>query len=190
MKSLTLYTLAAALMLAYAPAASAEDAKSPIAVVNIQLIMQDSTAAKSVRDQLESKQKAFQSEITKKEEQLQKEDQELGKQRSALSKDAYEEKVRAFRNKATDVQKEVQSKKAMLDGAFERALNEIQKVVTEIIVDMSKEKGFSTAIPTSQLLYADPKLDITTEVLNKLNQKLSKIDVKFDAPAAADKGKK
>lgn len=179
MKSLRLATLAAALMVAYAPVASAQE-KPEIAVVNIQQIMQDSSAAKSVRDQLESKQKAFQAEITKKEEALQKEDQELGKQRNALSKEAYEEKVRAFRNKATDVQKEVQTKKAMLDGAFERALNEIQKVVTEIIVELSKEKGFNTAIPTSQLLYADPKLDVTSEVLSRLNQKLSKIDVKFE----------
>jgi outer membrane protein len=175
--------LAMAAALALAPAAYAQDAKPPIAVVNIQQIMQDSTAAKSVREALESKQKAFQAEITKKEESLQKEDQELGKQRSVLSKEAFEEKVKAFRAKATDVQKEVQSKKAMLDGAFERALGDIQKIVTEIISEIAKEKGFTAAIPTSQLLYADAKLDITAEVLDKLNKKLPKLEVKFEAPA-------
>ncbi len=174
------FALAAALALAYAPAASAADAPA-IAVVNIQQIMKDSTAAKSVREQLENKQKAFQGEITKKEEQLQKEDQELGKQRSVLAKEAFEEKARAFRTKATDMQKEVQSKKAMLDNGFERALSDIQKAVTEIITDLSKEKGFSLAIPTSQILYADPTMDISSEVLVRLNKKLPKLDVKFDA---------
>ncbi len=78
------------------------------------------------------------------------------------------------------MQKEVQSKKAMLDNGFERALMDIQKVVSEIIVEMAKEKGFSMAIPTSQILYADPKMDISAEVLDKLNKKLPKVTVKFE----------
>lgn len=181
MKNRLLFALLAGLSLASAPAVYAEDSKPTIAVVNIQQVMKDSTAAKSVREQLESKQKSYQAVISKKEESLQKEDQELSKQRSVLAKDAFEDKVRAFRNKATEVQKDVQSKKAMLDGAFERSLNDIQKVVTDIIADLAKEKGFLLAAPTSQILYADKKLDISDEVLDRLNKKLPKLDVKFEA---------
>lgn len=169
-------------MLTFAPSAFAAEGAG-IAVVNIQQILRESDAAKSVRTQLDNKQKEFQTEISKKEESLQKEDQALAKQRNVLAKDAFEAKVAEFRKKATEVQKEVQSKKAMLDGAFERALADIQKVVTDIIGDMSKEKGFVVALPTSQILYADTKLDITSEVLSTLNKKLSKVDVKFEAPA-------
>ena len=104
-----------------------------------------------------------------------------------LSKEAFEEKARAFSAKATDVQKEVQSKKALLDSAFERALTDIQKVVTEIIADLSKEKGFVIAVPTSQILFADKSLDVSDEVLKRLNQKLPKLDVKFEAPAKSEK---
>lgn len=189
----TLSALAAAVMLAAAPAAFADSAPANmVAVVNIQQIMEASTAAKMVREQLESKQKSFQAEITKKEEQLQKEEQDLGKQQSVLSKSAFDEKVTAFRAKVNEAQKEGPAKKALLDNAFERALAQIQKATTEIIADMSKEKGFIIAVPTSQLLYADPKLDISDEVLKRLNQKLPKLDVKFDAPApaASDKSDK
>lgn len=178
----SLYAFATALVMAYSPLAWAEDAKPAIAVVNIQQVMKESTAAKSVREQLESKQKSFQADITKKEESLKKEDQELAKQKNVLAKEAFEEKARAFRSKATDVQKEVQSKKALLDNAFERALAEIQKATTDIIADLSKEKGFVVAVPTSQILYADSKLDISEEVLTRLNKKLPKLDVKFEAP--------
>ena len=181
MNKFILSALLAAGFLAAAPAMAADEG-SLIATVNIQQVMRDSHAAKSVREQLESKQKSFQSEISKKEEQLQKEDQELGKQRGVLSKEAFEEKARAFRTKATEVQKEVQSKKAMLDNAFERSLADIQKVVTDIIADLSKEKGFVVALPTSQILYADNKLDISEEVLKRLNKQLPKVDVKFSAP--------
>jgi len=187
MKKTYLFSLLTASTLAFAAPTFAEDAKPTIAVVNIQQIMKDSTAAKTVRDQLESKQKAFQTEISKKEESLQKEDQELGKQKSVLSKDAFEDKAKAFRTKATDVQKDVQSKKALLDSAFERSLNDIQKSVTDIIADLAKEKGFTVAMPTSQILYADKSLDISADVLERLNKKLPKLDVKFDAKSDDDK---
>jgi len=181
MKFKTLGIFAATALIAYSPLALAEGTNT-IAVVNIQQIMKDSTAAKSVREQLEGKQKSFQADITKKEESLKKEDQELAKQRNVLAKDAFETKARAFRTKATDVQKEVQSKKTLLDNAFERSLNEIQKTTTDIIAELSKEKGFAVAVPTSQILYADSKLDISAEVLERLNKKLPKLDVKFEAP--------
>lgn len=195
MKSLTRTLLAAALLsataftpLALAPTAAHAQAAAPaaatkIAVINIQAIMRDSTAAKSVRTQLEAKQKSYQADIQKKEEALQKEDQELAKQRTALAKDAFEQKVKAFRDKATALQKEVQQKKATFDNAFENSLGQIQKTVVDIVAEMAKEKGFSVAIPSSQLLFAEPSLDITQEVLSRLNQKLAKVDVKFEAPA-------
>lgn len=168
-----------------APAFAADAVKPTVAVVNIQQIMRDSTAAKTVREQLENKQKSFQAEITKKEEGLKKEDQELGKQKSVLAKDAFEKKLVEFRTKATNMQKDVQAKKALLDGAFERSLNDIQKIVTDIIADLAKEKGFVVAVPTSQILYADKSLDISSEVLDRLNKKLPKLDVKFEEKSEA-----
>lgn len=181
MKKLASIIITAAVLVA-APAMAEGD---PIAVVNIQKLMNESGAAKSVREQLENKQKSFQADITKKEEQLKKEDQELGKQKGVLSKEAFEEKAHEFRKKVTDVQKEVQSKKAMLDTGANRSWAQIQKAVTEIVAELSKEKGFSVALPTetptSQILFADSRLDITEEVLTRLNKKLPKIDVQFDA---------
>ncbi|MGE0753963.1 MAG: OmpH family outer membrane protein [Alphaproteobacteria bacterium] len=177
----TRYVYAMLLAMAVSGNAQAQDAGHKIAVVNIQSIMKDSTAAKSVREQLQQKQKTFQSEITKKEEALKAEDQELAKQRSVLSKEAFEKKAEAFRKKATDMQKEVQSKKAMLDNGFEQALTEIQQTTTTIIAELAKEKGFTVAIPTSQILYADTTTDISDDVLEQLNKKLPKLTVKFEA---------
>lgn len=182
-RSLVLALITATIMHLASPAL-AQDAKpaaSTIAVVNIQEIMKESTAAKSVREQLESKQKDFQAEITKKEESLKKEDQELAKQKSVLSKEAFEKKATEFRKKASEMQKEVQSKKSLLDAGFENALGDIQKAVNEVIAELAKEKGFTLAIPSSQILYSDSQMDISKEVLDRLNKKLPKIAVKFEA---------
>lgn len=170
------YALIIAIAAGFSNAAVAE---TKIAIVDIQKIMRESTAAKSVRSQLESKQKAYQAELKKKEADMQKEEQELTKQRSTLSPDAFEKKVQEFRTKATEIQKDVQKKKAALDRGFEKSLNDIQKVVNEIITSLAKEKGFNMAIPSGQLLYADPSMEITGEVLSSLNAKLPKVSVDF-----------
>lgn len=173
-----------------APAAHAADAAAGnIAVLNIQDIMRESEAGKSIKAQLEQKQKSFQSELSSKEEQLQKENQELGKQRSVLAKDAFEQKMREFNTKASEAQRDVQSKKSMLDRGFNQAVGEIQKTVNTILEEMAKEKGFALVIPTQQILYNDAKLDITKEVLDRLNKTLPKVTVNFSAPPAAAKDK-
>ncbi len=182
LKSLVFTTVMTGAM-AFAAASYAADT---IAYVNIQEIMRDSTAAKSVKDQLENKQKSFQSEMAKKEEELQKEDQSLGKQRSVLAPEAFEKKVKEFKAKATAAQKDAQAKRDELYKASSSSLNEIQKAVFEIVSKMSKDKGYSAVLPASELLYADPKLDITKDVLTKLNGALPKVTVKFEHVATKD----
>ena len=159
------------------PAAHAEDSK--FAIVNVQKIMKDSKAAQSARDQLKAKQQQFQEEISKTEKDLQKQDQELEKQRTILSQEAFEKQVKEFRKKATDAQKDVQTKRMNLSKAFDASLADIQSNVTQILNEMAKEKGFELVIPSSQVLYYGPTLDISDEVLKRLNEKLPSLTVKF-----------
>jgi Skp family chaperone for outer membrane proteins len=150
-----------------------------VAIVNIQKIMRDSLAAKSARDQLKAKQDQFAGEIKAKETDLKREDEELAKQRSVLAPDAFEQKVRTFREKAAGVQRDAQQKQGQLNKAFNAALGEMQNTIVNIIGEMAKEKGFKVAIPSNQALYADPSLDITDEVLKRLNSRLTKITINF-----------
>ncbi len=168
--------LFAAILVLQTPAHAAE---MKIVTLNIQEIMKDSTAAKSVRDQLDTKRKSFEAEMSKKEEDLRKEDQDLSKQRSVLAPEAFEKKLKDFREKAGTAQRDVAAKRSQLDNAFTAAVNDIQKAVTDIVAHKAKEKGFSLVVPTSQLVWADPSLDISKDVLTKLNEKLPKVTVKF-----------
>ncbi len=171
------FALAVVLAAAFVSPVRAEG--SVIAVLNIQEIMNDSTAAKSVREQLNKKQKSFQAEMDKKEKELQNEEENLNKARSTITPEAFEEKVREFRKHTTVAQKDLQSKKVQLDNAFKKALSDIQKAVYDIVQEMAKEKGFQVVVPTSQLLYADTSLDISKEVLVKLNKNLPTLKVDF-----------
>ena len=128
---------------------------------------------------MESKQKSFQAELTKKEQELQEKERTLAKQRSVLSAEEFQERVKDFRDQATKAQRDVQTKKAKLDKAFAEALASIQKTVTNIVADIAKEKSIAVVMPTSQLLYAEPSLDVTDNVLTELNKRLPSIQVNF-----------
>lgn len=165
--------------------AATAGAANNIATVNIPEIMQKSTAAQSIKEQLDSKQKAFKAEMTKKEEKLNAEEKEISKQRSVLSADAMEKKIKAFKAKYTEAQKDVQAKRAELESAFSNSLGDIQKAVYDIVGQMAKEKGYIVVLPNTQILWSDPSLDITNDVLAKLNSTLPKVTVTFKEGTAA-----
>ena len=152
---------------------------SEIAVVNLQKIMQESSASKSARSQLKAKKQEFQKQISKLEASLQKQDKELAQQKAVLSKDEFSKKLVTFRKKAANAQKDVQAKRAKLNKAFEESLSKIQKSIISIVSKLSKEKGFKIAVSSSQAIYVSNELDISNEVLKRLNKELPKLNVKF-----------
>jgi outer membrane protein len=181
------YSLLAGLVACIFFAATPVQAANIIAVINTQELMQKSTAALSIKEQVDAKQKTFQTEMTKKEEQLNNEEQELRKQRSVLSPEAFEKKVKAFKTKAAAAQKEVQAKRAELDNAISTAFSQIQKAVFDITAQIAKEKGYIAVMPAVQFTWFDPSLDVTSDVITKLNSTLPKITVVFKAVASEDK---
>jgi outer membrane protein len=161
-----------------------------IAVVDIQKVLQDAEASKDIRDQIKVQRDKYQAEITKEEDELRKSEQKLNEQKSILSAEAFKDKREEFKDKLTKAQRDVQEKRAQLDAALNDSIGQVQKAVFEIISDMAKEKGFKLAITTAQTLYSEAGMDITDEVLKKLNDKLPKVKVtikpveKAAAPAA------
>lgn len=174
---LRLFSLAIAAFLFTAQAYAGDDLK--IAVVDIQKIVSESTATKDINKQLEKKKNEFQSQINKQEEGLMKEDQALGKKKASLSPEAFEKQRKEFQTKVSNVQRDVQKKRVQLENAYTAALSTVQKTVIEIIKDMADDKDFSLAIPASQALYFESKMDISAEVLKKLNSKLPSVSVEI-----------
>lgn len=154
-------------------------AETTIGVVNTQKIMRESKAAQSVRSQLQAKQKAFQAELDATEKKLLAEDQALVKQRSTMEQAAFEQKVKDFRARAAAAQREVQTKKIQVDKALAGALENIQNTTVQIVKEVAAEKKITIVVSAAQVLYTESSLDITEEVLKRLNAKLPNVTVKF-----------
>lgn len=167
-------TLAATLLLA-TPAL----ADGGIGVVNVAKILHDSKAATSIRTQVQSKQKDFQTQLDAKGKELQNEQQALVKQKDAIDKDAFNKKVQEFREKEAAAQKAVQEKSVQLDKSVNEALADVQKATNDIVKDVATEKKMSLVVSAGVVLYGDAALDITDEVMKRLDAKLPSITVKF-----------
>ncbi|MEK0081634.1 OmpH family outer membrane protein [Benzoatithermus flavus] len=163
-----------------APAAVlAQDRLPPAvaAVIDYQRILRDSKAARTIRDQVEARRKLYQDEIAKQEQRLHELDKELARQRSVLTPEAFAEKRRDFESQVAEVQRMVQERRRQLDQAAAAALNDVRSAMIDIIGELADVRGFNLVLPTSGVLLFSPRIDLTDEVLSRLDAKVPTIKV-------------
>lgn len=169
--------------------ANAATRATVIGVVDVQVILRDSVAMKSIQTQVEEKRRQYQNDISDKEKSLRDQEQELKRQQSVLAADAFEAKRRDFEMHVAVVQREVQERRRILDQTYGEGLKVVQKELTAIIAELAKERGFTIVLPAGQTLYAEPSLAITDEALTRLNKKMTNVPLQFAPPTAKSKQK-
>lgn len=169
--------LATGLVLSSPQPARAELKAPTIAVVDVQKILQESTAAQGVQKAIEAQRETYQKEISSLEEKLRTAEAELRKQQTILSADAFAGKRRDFEKQVADVQRTVQTRKRALDGALTDSMNQVQKTMVDIITEVAKEQGANVVLARHQVVLVETNLDVTDAVLDRLNKKLPKVAV-------------
>jgi Skp family chaperone for outer membrane proteins len=147
------------------------------AVIDYQRILRDAAAARSIRDQIEARRKAYQEEISKEEQRLHEIDKEFAKQRSVLSPEDFAEKRREFEQDVAEVQRKVQERRRELDRLSAAALNEVKQALIAIVTSIAEERGFNLVLPSSEVLFFARTLDLTEEVLAKLDARLPQVQL-------------
>jgi outer membrane protein len=179
-RSLVVSGLLAGILTASFSAGDAQAQQLPpavVAVIDYQRILRDSAAARSIREQVEARRNAYQEEINKQEQRLREADKEVAKQRSLLTTDAFAEKRRQYEQDVAQVQKMVQDRRRELDSVSAGALNEVKKALIAVVTGIADERGFNIVLPTSDVLFFARKIDLTDEVLAKLDESLPDVRV-------------
>ncbi len=164
-----------------ANAFAADGEKLPVtvaAVIDYQRILLDSAASKSIAEQMELRRKSFQDEIGKEEQRLHEARKALGKQRSVLSDDAFETKQEEFEAEYAGVRELAADRRKQLEEASAEAINEVKGALIEIVTSIAEERGFNLVLPSSQVLFFSRQIDLTEEVLAKLDARLSQVAVR------------
>ena len=171
------------------PTANSEKASAfpqpVVAVVDIEKIMRESVASKSVRDQLASKRDSYQKEIATEEKKLEEAYTKLSADRKKLTEQEFSDKRKAFEDQAKKVQQNVNDRARSLDIAFSTAMNEIKQAAGQVVADAAAARGINIVVDKAQVVVVETSLDLTAETMEQLNKKLSKVDVKIPAPGAS-----
>ena len=148
-----------------------------IGIVNIQAVMRDASSAKSIREQGEKLRASYTSEVSQRQQELRKIDEELTQQRAVLSPEAFQERQREFQEKVANVQREFQERKRQLDAAFGAAMKEVQKAFVKAVSQVAKDEGINLVLPKGQTVIADKSFDVTALVLERLDKALPSVEV-------------
>jgi outer membrane protein len=172
-----------------APPGPATPAPSPpgnlsVIVVDVQALLQNSKAAKMVRDQIEAKRAEYAKEISHQEETLRQERDSLQKQQASLTPEQLNTKGREFQAKVNELDRDVQSKRQALERSNANALQQIQDVMVKIITDIAKDRKANLVFQRSELVLFDQGFDVTDQVLQKLDEQMPSLTVPFVAPVA------
>ena len=165
-----------------APAAPAPPSSLAVVVVDVQALLQNSKAAKMVREQIEGKRAEYAKEISNQEETLRKERDSLQRQQASLSPEQLNTKGREFQAKVNELDRDVQAKRQALERSNADALQKIQEVMVKIITDIAKDRKANLVFQRSELVLFDQGFDVTDQVLQKLDEQMPTLTVNFVAP--------
>lgn len=173
--------IAAVGMLMVTTQASAQETGTPpalpIAVVDMIKVRQTSDALRSISEQVASYRDAFQKDIQSEEASLREANQELARQRSILSAEAFEQERKNFEARVAEVQRGVQQRKAELEQVREEAMRELHRNLNTVIAEIAEERGLVLVLPRAQTILSAKNLEITDEVTKRLNAKLPDVTV-------------
>ncbi len=151
-----------------------------IAIVDINLILSDSKSAKDATKQFEKIQKSMEVEIEESDKKMLEERNSLIEQQSVIAPEAFEVKAKDYEKKLQNYQVDKQKKLRKLEGVLQKVRNEILNNIKPILEDLSSELGVTVILEKNSVLLSANNMDITENVIKKLNKKLPKIKVSLD----------
>ena len=162
-----------------APAMAADASALKYGVVDMGKIVQNTDAAKGIFSELEGKRKQYQDQIKKEEDALKVTEQEIVKAKEKMSKEDFEKKAKEFEGKIVAGQKMVQEKKKTLDEAYASSMGKLRSEAAKVIGEVAKERGYSAVFTQDAVVMAATELDITDEVISRINKNVKKIPVEW-----------
>ncbi|MGB1394724.1 MAG: OmpH family outer membrane protein [Candidatus Puniceispirillaceae bacterium] len=153
-----------------------------VAIIDLARIIRESEATERVRKLLDEKSEEFQKEFAEREVQLLEKEKELKARQSLITEDAYQEEVRAFQREVAAIQQDIQNKRQSLDRALQQAQDKIRNLATTIVAERASELEIDLVFKEDQLLIFRNQLNITEDVLERLNDRTKDAQLEITEP--------
>ena len=143
--------------------------------IDFKYILNNSTAGKKAQDVLKKKLDNGIKSLSSKDKSLQEEERKIIQQKKVISQEEYIKKVNDLRKKVTQLQKDRNNLLEKVAKDKNKARNEILKNLNPIIESFKQEKKIRLVIDKKNIILEDEKIDVTKEIMKKLNGKLQTI---------------
>ena len=151
-----------------------------IGVVDMQKILNDSKAYQGIVEQFENIRRKHRNKITKIEDQIRDDENNLFKQKNIISKEAYSEKVQLISKKINELKLQKNQDAKKFELAFEKSTNKIQNALVDVLSIIAKKKQLSVVMAKSQVLLVGKDIDLTDEASKELNNILPKVKLELN----------
>lgn len=148
-----------------------------IGVLDTQKVLRDSIAMRSLSQQIEERRNSFQEELRQQEDALRSADQELARQRSILSAEAFAEKRSQLEQQVSSLQRQVQTRRKELDRVYGQAVKQVQGALVSIAQQIASERNLDLVLPKTAVVLVRNDMEITDEVVKRLNETLTEVTV-------------
>lgn len=160
----------------------AEDKETAIkiAVVDLEKIISDSSAGKSIQKQLKTRRESFQKEFSGRENKLMTAQKALAQEKKDITPEEFSKKRQDFEKQLLETRNLFQKRRSALDKGLGNALADLRKNIIQVTAEVADEGGFQVVLTRSSVVVIQKEMDITESVLKRLNKKISNIKLDVD----------
>ncbi len=180
MKFFTFLVIAAftlAMVPMHASAQAIETIQRTVGVVQIIRLAKESKAGKSIAQQAKRLDEDFRKTLQAEEEKLKSAESQLVRQRTVLEPEAYGKKREEFQRQVAEMQEKVRERRQNIQIGLQQANTTLQTNIRDIIKEIAMTRKLMLVLPQEQVLFYENSLNITDEILQKLDAKLADVRI-------------
>ena len=146
-----------------------------IVYLDVEKIMQQSIAGKSIIAQLKKKREVSISKFKKKEKDIIDKEKKLISQKNVLSKEEFESKIIELRKDISNYQKDRNKTLNEIGKSRIKATTKLITKLTPILEEYSKKNSIRIIVQKKNIVMGKKEDDITKDILELINQKVKNI---------------
>ena len=150
-----------------------------IAIIDINGVLEQSTAIKKIRAIIDEENKKFLASTDEEQQSLRSEELELEAQRDILSETEFNLRLKQFQDRVAVLQQKLQRQRREFDASLQQANEQLRKLLYQIIAEITKENGYTLVIQKQNIVLYDLSIDISDEALLRLNERTKDMTVTF-----------
>ena len=148
-----------------------------IVYLDVEKIMQESIAGKSIIKKIKKKRELSISQFKKTEKDIFEKEKKLISQKNVLDNEEFKKKLKDLRNDISNYQKNRNKVLNDITRTRVKASTNLIKKLTPILESYSKEKSIRIIIQKKQIVMGNKEDDITSDILDLVNKKIKSIKI-------------